>query len=90
MTYLTLGIGVNLNQSPIADTSTCLREIIASNVPIDVNEFVNKLATNVVEKFNEADRNGFEGNLRGRISLLLEYKGEQVKIFDDTLTKVLN
>ena len=88
--YLTLGIGVNLNQSPVPDASTCLKEILGSNKQVNVDEFVERLSLKVVEKFSEVDRDGFEGKLRSRVTQMLEYKDEEVNIFDATLTNVLH
>ena len=44
----------------------------------------------MIEKFTEADRDGFDKKLRNRVTQLLEYKGEEVNIFDSTLTNVIN
>ena len=88
--YLSLGIGVNLHSSPVPNTSTNLSEILGQNSVVDIDEFVKKLAFNVVEKFGEADNNGFDGQLRNKVISMLELKGEKVNIFDNTLTKILD
>ena len=66
--YLTLGIGVNLNQSPIEGTSTCLKEILGKKSKVDIDEFVERLSERVIANFSQADREGFEGGLRDRVT----------------------
>lgn len=67
---------------------------------INVDEFVDTLCINVVKKFRQLDEEGFsrdnqkkkyEGpTLHYQISQLLEFKDEQVKIWDVKLENVLH
>ena len=40
--------------------------------------------------FSHADKHGFAGELLGRITSKLDFMGEEVNIFDETLTNVLH
>ena len=66
--FSSIGIGVNLNSSPLADTSICLRDITSASDEIDVDDFVERLADRVMLYFSHADKHGFAGELLGRIT----------------------
>ena len=53
---------------------------------VDVDDFVKRLAYRVVTNFSEADSNGFTDDLRNDITSMLEFKNEEVRILDRTLT----
>lgn len=57
--FLSIGIGVNVNFSPIPKISTSLKEITAASEEINVDDFVRRLAHNLISLFTEADKNGF-------------------------------
>ncbi len=53
---LDIGIGVNLNSSPL-EGSACLKDL--KGEAIDVDQFVDLLCINVVKKFRQLDEEGF-------------------------------
>ena len=88
--FSSIGIGVNLNSNPIADTSVCLQDVTATSDEIDVDEFVERLANRVVLYFSHVDKYGFVGELLLRITAKLDFMGEQVHIFDEALTNIIH
>lgn len=88
--FLSLGIGVNLNSSPVPEISTCLKEIAASESDISVESFIEELAGRVMRYFAQADRQGFEGELLESVQAKLEFLGEPVRILDEHLKDELH
>ena len=58
--FVSVGVGVNLNSSPVPGTSMCLSELVGN---IDVDQFVELLSDRIMKYFAKADINGFEGEL---------------------------
>ena len=61
--FLSLGIGVNVNSSPVPGVSVCLKDIAMSEKDFSVSEFMNRLSERVMTRFMQADKNGFEEDL---------------------------
>ena len=87
--FLSIGVGVNLNSSPVPGVSVHLHEIARLKEPINVDQFVRLLSSNLMTHFTQADLHGFEGELYEAVNSKLDFLGKKVKIFDETLTKVI-
>jgi len=70
---LSIGIGVNVNYSPVPKISTCLKEITGAAEEINVDDFVRRLASNLMRMFQEADKSGFQGALKANVEKRLDF-----------------
>ena len=69
--FLTIGIGVNVNVSPI-DGSTNIKKHIGQD--FDVNEFIQLLSKYLFQNLDKLKNHGFNA-IRPEIEKRLEYKG---------------
>ena len=81
LNFIHVGIGVNLNSSPIPCLSTCLSQILGGKT-VDVDHFVERLSHYIVRGFSEAGKSGLTGPVKEKVERRLEYLNEEVVILD--------
>ena len=75
--FMHLGMGININCSPMGDASTSLKEITKSESDIDLEPLVEQVATQLVSNHQLLKEQGF-GPLKAKIEDTLLYKGQLV------------
>ncbi|KAL4426345.1 hypothetical protein ABPG74_006283 [Tetrahymena malaccensis] len=89
--HVSIGIGVNLNHTPAEIAgSTSLKNELGLHYDIDVFEFVQNLWDKLSNNLQKVlQQNSFQAIL-DKVQDRMMYLNQQVKIYDLTLTKVLN
>ncbi|KAL4468909.1 hypothetical protein ABPG72_009179 [Tetrahymena utriculariae] len=84
--YLSIGIGVNLNQNPCLDTATNLKKELKLDEDINVLAFIQNLSYNLMANLQEVkNTRGYE-KLIDKIMQKLMYVHKRVIIYDETLS----
>ncbi|EAR90106.1 biotin-(acetyl-CoA carboxylase) ligase (macronuclear) [Tetrahymena thermophila SB210] len=84
--YLSIGIGVNLNQNPFLDTATSLKKELQLDGDINVLDFIQNLSYNLMANLQEVrNARSYEKQIVKIIQKLM-YINQRVIIYDETLT----
>ncbi|EAR82419.1 biotin-[acetyl-CoA-carboxylase] ligase (macronuclear) [Tetrahymena thermophila SB210] len=88
--HVSIGIGVNLNHSPVEIAgSTCLKSELSQQNDIDIFEFIQHLWTKLSNNLQKvSQQNSFQAIL-DKVQERMMYLNQKVKIYDLTLTNVL-
>ena len=87
--YLWIGIGVNINGTPAAG-STSLKEQLGCQQDIEIVPFIDKLSAILMKNVKRLRSLGFKQSLKPEIEKRLEFFNQEVNIFDIKLETVLH
>ncbi|KRW99474.1 hypothetical protein PPERSA_07959 [Pseudocohnilembus persalinus] len=105
--YLRSGIGININNNPNNEISTCLKEEIIeiaekfqlkqffednnkNELNLELRQIQEILSQNYFQNIYQLQKHGFKGYFQNKIDEVLEYKNQEVYIYDEKLVEVLH